>query len=496
MLRSRTLHIILLVLAAVFVYANSLGGDFVYDDKPMIVQYDLIHQINNLPRAFTSPTTIYGNVNYYRPLQTASYMIDYFLWGEYPAGFHLTNILLHIAVVIMVYTLILLLFKSRPVAFMAAVMFCVHPVHTTVVSYIAGRADSMLCVFMLGCFVSYIKFRYGGKSLAVYALSVFFFGLSLMAKETAMIIPFAIALFELYGRRYTKVQAPQRKGPWQAAFWAVLLLYVLFRATKMSFFVEGAMAPFPLANRLMTAPYVAGQYFRLLFLPVDLHMGRQPWLASTLFEGKVLLSLVAVGLIYFYAYRMRKKEKAVWFGLLWFAVMIFPTLNIIAPLFYTIAENWLYVPSIGLFLAIAAVASSIYAKLASSSVKVTRWAVTVLVGMYVATMAAVTVSHNRVWKNEITLGLNTIRFSPREFKIYNNVGVAYLSRGDLDKAEEYFWKCLEIKPDTGMAYFNLYRVYMRRGDRAKARQYLDRARELDPGRVGILIKKMGITDQI
>ena len=74
------------------------------------------------------------------------------------------------------------------------------------------------------------------------------------------------------------------------------------------------------------------------------------------------------------------------------------------------------------------------------------------------------------------------------------MGVLYLGRKELDKAEEAFRKCLAVKPDTGMAYFNLYRVYMVRGERNKALVHLKRARELDPRRVNILAEKMGIKD--
>jgi len=105
-----------------------------------------------------------------------------------------------------------------------------------------------------------------------------------------------------------------------------------------------------------------------------------------------------------------------------------------------------------------------------------------------------TVRQNNVWKDEISLGINTLKFNPFEFKVWNNIGVVYLGKKDLDKAEEAFNKCLEIKPDTGMAYFNLYRVNMLRGKRALAFEQLEKAKQLDPKMVGIVIQKMGIRD--
>lgn len=492
MIRSRVLHILLLTIITVLVYANSVGGDFVYDDKAMISAYDLVKDVGNVPKAFVSATSVYGNVNYYRPIQTVTYITDYFLWGDFPQGFHLSNVLIHIAAVLLLYFFIGRLFVSRAVAFVAAGMFSVHPVNTTVVSYIAGRADSLLCVFMLMCFIFYLGFCRNRKEPARLIVSLIFFILALMTKESAMIIPFAILLFDIWGRRFVERETPAAGPVGYGSFMAVLAVYLVFRFTSMSFFVEGAVPPLPIFNRLITAPYVLAQYFRMIVLPNDLHIGREPWVAMSLMDARVLLSFLAVGGLTWWCYRKRDSKKAVWFGLCWFLLMIFPSLNIITPLFYTIAENWLYIPSIGLFLIIAFTVRRIFEKAPVRSVL--RYAVVILVAAFILIMGLITVSHNRTWQNEITLGNNTLRFNPREFKVYNNVGVAYMGRGDLDKAEESFWKCLEIKPDTGMAYFNLYRLYKARGETKQAKEYLAKAKELDPWRVNILIEKMGIRD--
>lgn len=494
MLRSKIIHIIFLIIVTAGVYANSLGGDFVYDDKPMIVTYDFIKDTGNIPATFTSSTSLYGNTNYYRPMQTVTYITDYYLWGEFPAGFHLTNLIFHILAVVGIYIFISILFGDGILAFIAALMFAVHPVHTTVVSYIAGRADSIFTLFMMLSLIFYITFRYRKRSRVSYLCALIFFVCALTTKELAMIIPLVIIAIDKYAYRYTSLDASKKNDMDYVPFLAVLVFYVWFRATQMSFFAKDAMPPFPFENRLITAPYVLAQYLRMMILPYDLHMGRQPWVASTLADGRIILSLGVVAAFIFIAYRQRKKEKPVWFGTCWFILMIFPSLNIITPLFYTIAENWLYVPSIGLFLIIAYVVKRLYRTMVDNRNIAGKYIVIFGTIFFVIVMATMTILHNRTWKDEITLGENSLRFSPREFKIYNNMGVVYLGRGELDKAEESFKKCLEIKPDTGMAYFNLYRVYMARGQRAQALESLRKARELDPKRVSILINKMGIKD--
>jgi len=495
MMRSPKIHILLLVLITIVIYADSLGGDFIYDDKPMITTYDFVKDVSNIPKAFVGYTSVYANSNYYRPLQTISNTTDYFLWGDFAPGFHLTNALFHVACVLLVYCFITVLFRNRIMSFITALLFSIHPIHTPVVSYIAGRADSMLCAFMMACFIFYLKFQYGARKKSYFVYSLFFFLLALLTKELAMIIPFALILLDIYERQWGALDKPKKLNMMNyLPFLAILGIYVLFRITKMSFFAEGAIPPFPLGMRLATVPYAIAQYFRLIIIPNDLHMERVPWLARSFLNERVVVSTIVVAAVFFAAYRLRHKERAVWFGICWFIVMIFPSLNIITPLFYTFAENWLYIPSIGLFLIIAALVIKIYEKLSASSLPGAKYAVITVFILSACVMGAITIRHNLTWRDEISAGLNTLKFNPRAFKVYNNIGVVYLGRGELDKAEEAFKRCLEIKPDTGMAYFNLYRIYIRRGQREKAVYFLNKARELDPQRISIITEKMGIKD--
>ncbi|MGB2630759.1 MAG: hypothetical protein WBD17_05990, partial [Candidatus Omnitrophota bacterium] len=389
-LRSAWLHLVLLALLTAGVYANSLGGDFVYDDKVMIVKYDLIKDIENFPRAFISATSLYGNVNYYRPIQTVSYMIDYYLWGDWPPGFHLTNIFSHIVCVLLVYFFIGMLFKNKSLSFITAVLFAVHPVHTSVVSYIAGRADAMLCIFMLLCFIFYTRYRFYLKGKSRYAFSLLFFALSLATKEFAMMIPLVIVLFDRYAWRWTSLNRQERARPGYLPFFIILTIYIFFRINWMSFFVEGAMPPFPLKDRLITVPYLIVQYMRLILLPNDLHIGREPWVAQSILNAKVAFSAVFLIMISYVVYRGRKNAPAIYFGMWWFLLMIIPSLNITAASYYTFAENWLYIPSIGLFLVVAAIAEKVYVKLSLSSLPKAKYVVLAFIGLYASAMGAVT----------------------------------------------------------------------------------------------------------
>ncbi len=492
-LRSKYFHTAILLIFTIGVYLSSLNGDFLYDDKPMIVGYDFIKDINNLPKAFISPTSLYGNTNYYRPLQTISNMTDYFLWGRYAAGFHITNILFHVLAVLLLYWLLQMLFKNRMLSFYTAMIFAVHPVNTSVVSYISGRADAMLLSFLLLSFGFYIKAVYVSPRPVYSVFSSIFFIFGLLSKEFAIMIPILFFFFDRYLVEYSDL-TDKKKAKIEISryvpYLAILAVYFLFRISRMSFFAEGAIKPFPFVNRIITVPYSLVQYLRLVILPNDLHMGRLPWVSNAIFDPRILISIAILCAVTAGVFVLRKENKAAWFGLLWFYLLIIPSLNVITPLFYTFAENWLYVPGIGLYVVL--VSFMLFIKDRSSSIF--RYVISLIFLAAIVFLGILTIKYNHVWKDEVSLGENTLKYNPREFKIWNNMGVVYLGRGDLTRAENAFKKCLEIKPDTGMAYFNLYRVYMAKNNRTQALEYLKKARKYDPKRIGILIEKMGIRE--
>ena len=151
----------LIMILGLAVYANSLGGEFLWDDHHLIEDNMTINRWSKVTRVFTTDIAsgAGGKYNFYRPLQIISYMFDYWLWKLNPIGYHLTNILLHILTALCLYWLINLIFKQPMLAFLSSVLFVVHPVHTEAVAYISGRADSLALLFMALCFIFYAKLQ-------------------------------------------------------------------------------------------------------------------------------------------------------------------------------------------------------------------------------------------------------------------------------------------------------------------------------------------------
>ena len=118
---------------------------FVYDDRQQVLENPYIHSFRYLGRIFGSTVWTFegaqGASNYYRPLMTFAYLLAYKAFGLIPFGFHLMNLALHIAVVLLVFAVAERLFRDRLLSLIAAGLFALHPIHTESVAWIAAITD-------------------------------------------------------------------------------------------------------------------------------------------------------------------------------------------------------------------------------------------------------------------------------------------------------------------------------------------------------------------
>src|SRR3989339_1852277 len=153
----RPINFILLVAIPVLIYINSLQNTFVYDDVFTITDNYFIRDWGNFTALFTNDYFKYSGEVTYRPVVTFSYFIDYFLWHLNPAGFHLTNILLHVVNVVLVYLLVSAVSRSRTASFLTSILFALHPVLTEAVNGISYREDLLTTTFFLSSILLFIQ---------------------------------------------------------------------------------------------------------------------------------------------------------------------------------------------------------------------------------------------------------------------------------------------------------------------------------------------------
>jgi hypothetical protein len=149
-----------LVAVTLLVYSGALQNGFVWDDDVLVVHNSEIRSLAGVPGLFARDTLPGRELgDYYRPLQTLSYAVDYQLWGLDPFGFHLTSVLIHAAAALLLYRLAARLLGAREPALAAALLWAVHPVHTEAVTYVSGRSDPLAAALMLASLLLFARGR-------------------------------------------------------------------------------------------------------------------------------------------------------------------------------------------------------------------------------------------------------------------------------------------------------------------------------------------------
>src|SRR5690242_19851439 len=199
---------LILILLASLPYLNTLANGFVYDDRDQVLENPYIHSFRYIAKIFGSTVWTFqgaqGVSNYYRPLMTFAYLISYKICGRLPFGFHLVNLVLHVAVVLLLFVLTERLFQDRLLSLIAAGLFALHPIHTESVAWIAAITDLELSLFFLLTFLLYLRLPGPQPPNRRYWLSYAFmlltYGLALLSKEQALVLPALIIVYEHFYR--------------------------------------------------------------------------------------------------------------------------------------------------------------------------------------------------------------------------------------------------------------------------------------------------------
>jgi len=455
-----------LICAACFLtYFNSLTNPFIWDDKALIVENTLIRSWQNLSSSFSNDLYLGTNSasNFYRPLQTISYIFDYHFWQLNPLGYHLTNIILQSGVSFLVFLLVFNLLANLPVAAVTGVFFAVSPLNTEAVTYISGRAEMLMGLFIILSLLLFIKSQKEGakNTILSYILSLGSFILALLSKEAAIFFPFIIGGYIFYfthERIKERYYFIKRITP----FLAVTLVYLGLRIFLFNFitFNMPALTKAPWIIRLSVLPKIIITYLNLLIFPVNLHMSRQfAWQSS--YTG-ILLGLSCLGLIIIgcaYMLRYSARNKVVSFMLFWALVFFIPQSGIF-PINSFIAEHFIYLSSISFFLLLAYVLHKTLRK---------KMFLLIVIG-FSAFYILLSAGRNFEWGNQIVFYKNIIKYSPLSFQAHNNLGLQYELKELNEQAIEEYKMALKIKPDLLEAHSNLANLYFKLKRFAEARK--------------------------
>lgn len=438
-----------LVAVVVLCFANALGNEFVFDDIYLVTVNKQIQSLN-LPLLLSS----------YRPIRDISYAIDFALWGQDPMGFHFTSILIHAANVLLVFALVRRLTEDLVSATLTALIFAVHPIQTDAVTYISGRRDILFTLFYLLAFHSYLTYyrsRWSVKAVACFLLFLLLWLLSLLSKEMAVSLPILIFVWHFcdawdegagsLGRRvFQTLKRTLNRDKW---FWLVLTLAgIAFTAYWV--LVKSASRRVRLGEfeywggsfylNMLTVIRVHAWYLKQLVFPTPIaqYLGAFE-ISESLFDWRLLVSLVVVGGVLAYGFLQLNRDKLMAFAIFSYFVFLLPVSQLI-PHHELLADHYLYLPimSFGLFF------SLLLKRIASSGV-ISPKALYFVAGVAVIILAVMTIVQNRTWKDERTLWSSNYKAVPNSPRAALNLGNTYQDT-EPQKAEELFKRALALKP--------------------------------------------------
>lgn len=451
-------------------YANSLANGFIGDDHFQLLRNPLVKDLGAIPKFFGAGVWSFLGVaaNYYRPLPFIVYCLIYQIAGFQAWAFHLLMVLLHAVNTLLLYRFVQRMTATR-IAWAAAALFAVHPVHTEAVDWIASLPDLLLTLWGLAGVVLFAR-QNGKPRGAQVAVHCAIYLLALWTKETG------VALIALYfgfgffclGRRWSEFRA---NATLYAAMAFTFALYLVMRVAALGSFAPRKHDFFHLTPLEFTLSIIvtAGQYLRMLIAPLDLNYFHvfHPTQGMT---AALLLSLVALACAA--ALFARSRSALVAYGLVWMAAAIAPALDLTAVGQNVFTERYLYLPSAA-FCWIAAWGWNWCAE------RYRGWPKPLAIALLVL-CAGVTAARNRDWRDDFTLLLKTERQSPDSGWVHDALAGEYVQRGMVADAlrQEQF----AARYDPGMALYHKKLGYILMGSDPRAAiaefQEVDR---LEPG---------------
>jgi Flp pilus assembly protein TadD len=507
-------HIFLIIVLSLLVYSNTFHVPFQFDDKTNIVENPLVKDL----KYFTTPSQLLPvKLDFWyegfkrRLVGHFTFALNYRLHGLDVTGYHVFNLIVHLANALLVYWLVVLTLKIMVfsyhtgedrwshryahnfIALFAALLFVSHPIQTQAVTYIVQRFTSLATLFYVFSLLMYIKARLSESSTrryAFFAASIISAILSMKTKEIAFTLPVVITLYEFMFFTGEIKRRVLYLIPVLLTMVVIPLSFIdvnrpigsmigeMGESTK----VQTTMSRW---DYLFTQFRVIVTYIRLLLLPVNQNLDYDYPVYHSFFEPGVMLSflflvsIMGLGIYVLYRYRDRAPHtRLISFGIFWFFITMSVESSII-PIVDVIFEHRVYLPSLGLFIAFVSAVEEMRERIGDRIVFIRR---AVIYGMVlvVVSLSATAYARNAVWQGKEKLWEDVVRKSPHKARPHNNLGMLYYNRGRIDEATKEYQTALALKPDYPEAHNNLGNTHVMQGRIAEAIKEYQTALRLNP----------------
>lgn len=437
------LVVLLFAIFSLVLYFSSLWGIFIFDDYHSVIDNLFIKDARHFPLFFqghyTSETEIPRGM--FRPLLLLTFSFNYIFSGLHPLGYHIINIILHFVNGILLYSFLRLLKPDLPfgLALLFGLLFLAHPLNTEAVVYISSRSDLMIFLFILIGSICYLKGRL--------ALAFSSYSLGLLSKETALVFPFLIVMFDSL-KPSLRVNSTQEKHIPRTRnkyffYFAVAAVSILYWLYRQYLFGENARIAFPLQNpvrslysNILTQSAVALFYLRLFLCPQPLTIHHNFPILNSFLEPLAFFSIIIFIPVIIFIFLLRKRHPLLSFGLAWYLICLLP--KFYAPLYIVAAEHHFYLPGFGIYLILAVMFKRIYEKF--------RLRFTIVTIGVLCLFILLVWFRNYEYKDELTFWRKSLKVDPSSPIAHHNLGIVYNYMGLYTEAEEELKKALSLAP--------------------------------------------------
>lgn len=461
---------IILILVFVFIiYYKSIFFGFTDLDDVLLIPNNLafLSNFQNIINSFKM--SVFGNLHitdeFYRPIMLISLIFDTKFYSSFPGIYHLTNILIHLVNTLLLYFFLKELKTKKNISLLLCLIFSIHPVLVHAVSWIPGRNDTLLTLFVLSYFISVIRYFNNKNRLLLLPIFLFYF-LSMFTKETGL---FCLILTIIYSYLFNENKLKDKK--------LITIIIGNLLITMIWFVLRNKAIKIPadtsfkenITNFIKNLPGIF-VYLGKIFIPINL---------STLPIFELIPFLLGIVILLIFALiiflsKERNLQKYI-FGFLFFIFFIVPSFfgsnpDIMFPLF----EHRVYLPMIGILIVISQIKH--IDNLSFKNIK--NYFIFVPLIMI---FTFLNIKHQNNYKNVFNFWTNAIQTSSENATSHFGMGTYYYDNEDFINGEKEYIKAIEINPKQGGIRNNLGLIYLDQGKLDEAKKIFEEELGLSPG---------------
>lgn len=464
---------LLLVLCIVAAYLPALGAGYIWDDDALLTANPQVSAPHGMANIWQGK-----NSRDYTPLTISTFRLEWKLWGGFPAGYHAVNVLLHALSAVLLWRVLLAM--GVPGAWLAALLFGIHPVNVASVAWIAERKNTLSGALFFGSMLCFFKSR-GRWNIGLYALAVTLFVLAGLSKGSVVVLPAVLLICVLWMDRTITRRDVAMVAPFGVIAAVIAWLTVHYQMRGVDYGLEPQGAGY----RLARAGYAVWHYLAGIFVPVGMGPFCAPWVPDLHSFGAWVPVLAASGLLALFACKYKGWWRPLFFVYACYLVILSPALGFVRMLFQQetpCADWWQYLAAPCIFALIGAGCATVLALVHGGTRN----------GFLAVICAAMALLFVQTWRRcEIYTSMETycravIAENPHAWSMQNNLGVVLKKRGDFAGAVDHYRQALEDNPRFIEAHNNLGNALGLSGDLRGAQEEFNTALGLQPGNADIM----------